>query len=134
MATIGVKALIINQNQEVLLVEHTYMAGWHLPGGGVSPGETPKAAIIREVQEETGIVVKENPILFGIYTHVILGANDYPMLYIVKEFIQVSESKPNAEIKQARWFQINNLPENTTESTRERIKEYLHGLVPNDQW
>ncbi len=134
MATIGVKALIINQNQEVLLVEHTYMTGWHLPGGGVDPGETPKAAIIREVHEEAGIIVKETPVLFGIYTHRILGANDYPMLYIIKEFIQSNETKLSREIKQARWFEVNRLPDNTTESTRERIKEYLHGLSPNDTW
>ncbi len=134
MATIGVKALIINQKQEVLLVEHTYMSGWHLPGGGVDQGESPKAAIIREVKEETGIIVKEEPSLFAIYSHKILGANDYPMVYIIKEFAIQQDAKLSQEIKHARWFEVNSLPPETTESTRQRIQEYLQGLPPADIW
>jgi ADP-ribose pyrophosphatase YjhB (NUDIX family) len=132
-ATVGVKALIINQNQEVLLVEHTYMSGWHLPGGGVEPGETPKAAIIREVKEETGLLVKDNPALFAIYAHQIMGASDYPMLYIIKDFAHIP-GKLSGEIKQARWFGIHSLPAETTESTRQRISEYLHNLPPAEHW
>lgn len=133
-ATIGVKAMIINQQQEVLLVKHTYMPGWHLPGGGVEPGETPKTAIIREVKEETGILVKDKPHLFAIYTHQIMGASDYPMLYIIKAFTELPNAKLSGEIAKAQWFHVNNLPEDTTESTQLRIKEYLSGLAPADHW
>ncbi len=33
--TLGVRGAVMNDAGEVLLVEHTYMHGWHLPGGGV---------------------------------------------------------------------------------------------------
>ncbi|MBS0289971.1 MAG: NUDIX domain-containing protein [Proteobacteria bacterium] len=134
MTTIGVKGLIINQQQQVLLVEHTYMPGWHLPGGGVKAGETPKAAVIREIEEETGLIVDENPILFAIYAHQVLGANDYPMLFIIKTFTLPTKAKPCAEIKEARWFDLNNLPSNTTASTIRRIQEVLQGLPPSEVW
>lgn len=43
-----------------LLSERTGAAGrWNLPGGGLDPGETPAAGVVREVAEETGQVVDE---------------------------------------------------------------------------
>jgi mutator protein MutT len=134
MCTIGVKALIINDQQQVLLVQHTYMAGWHLPGGGVEPGETPKAAVIREMKEEAGIVAKEQPQLFAIYTHRIRGACDFPTLYIIKNFDILSNPKPCSEIKAVQWFAVQALPEGTTESTKTRIQEYVQGLPPAEHW
>ena len=133
-STIGVKALIINTNKEVMLVEHTYMSGWHLPGGGVNPRETPRAAIVREVREETGIIVHEEPKLFAVYSHLIMGASDYPLLYVIRDFSLPLQAKLCAEIKQARWFAMDDLPCDTTESTRIRIQEVLNALPPADRW
>jgi len=45
----------------VLLVRHTYSEGWYFPGGGVKNQETPKAAVIRELKEETGVEVIGEP-------------------------------------------------------------------------
>lgn len=133
-ATLGVKALVINDKQEVLLVEHTYTDGWHLPGGGVHPGETPYEAMCRELKEETGLIVLESAPLFAIYTHEINGATDYPVLYIVNSFEIIPKIAPCAEIKQMGWFGLGSLPENTKPHTRQRVKEALQGLVPSPYW
>ena len=53
--TLGVRVLVKNNKDEVLLVRHTYVPGWHLPGGGVDRGEDVETAAGREVFEETGI-------------------------------------------------------------------------------
>ena len=38
--TLGVRALVIDEQRQILLVQHSHVRGWHLPGGGVEPGET----------------------------------------------------------------------------------------------
>ena len=53
--TLGVRVLLQNHKGEILLVKHTYVPGWHLPGGGVDHGEDVETAARREVFEETGI-------------------------------------------------------------------------------
>jgi len=132
-ATLGVKALIIDGSGRVLLVEHTYVEGWHLPGGGVATGESPKTAVIREIMEETGLIVVGEPELFGVYAHKTYGASDYPLLYVVRQF-NIQPKLPCHEIKQIAWFALDQLPEAITESTGKRLKEVMQGLSPASDW
>jgi len=37
------------------MVRHSYMPGWHFPGGGLRRGETPEEGILRELREEIGL-------------------------------------------------------------------------------
>ena len=37
--TLGVRAVVVDRDDRVFLVKHSYVAGWHLPGGGVETGE-----------------------------------------------------------------------------------------------
>src|SRR3990167_9683755 len=54
----GARVILID-DRRVLLVSHWYAPWtWTLPGGGVNKNETPEAAAIREVKEETGFDVK----------------------------------------------------------------------------
>ncbi|MFI7548025.1 NUDIX domain-containing protein [Actinoplanes sp. NPDC049599] len=57
MATprVAAGALFFDESGRVLLVKPSYKDGWEIPGGYVEPGESPRAACIREVQEELGV-------------------------------------------------------------------------------
>jgi ADP-ribose pyrophosphatase YjhB (NUDIX family) len=62
----GVAAVIFDGDR-VLLQRRDDTGRWGLPGGGVEPGESVRQAIIREVREETGLVVEPTR-LIGVYS------------------------------------------------------------------
>lgn len=43
-------------------MQYSQKKGFKIPGGGLEPGESPRDAMIREVREETGLLVKEETI------------------------------------------------------------------------
>jgi 8-oxo-dGTP diphosphatase len=63
MATprVAAGALFFDESGFVLIVKPGYKDGWDIPGGYVEPGESPRAACIREVQEELGL----SPVIGG---------------------------------------------------------------------
>jgi hypothetical protein len=65
--TLGVRAVVIDRDEEVLLVSHGYVSGWHFPGGGVEVGETCREALARELKEEASVALKEPPLLHGVF-------------------------------------------------------------------
>jgi 8-oxo-dGTP pyrophosphatase MutT (NUDIX family) len=54
----GVAAIVRDTSQRVLFVHRADDGRWGLPAGAIDPGESPVQAIVREVHEETGLVVR----------------------------------------------------------------------------
>src|ERR1700731_5266961 len=65
--TLGVRAVVLDGEDRVFLVKHSYVSGWHLPGGGVEVGETFGDALRRELMEEGRIEVLGQPALHGLF-------------------------------------------------------------------
>lgn len=131
--TLGARAIVLNSEDQVLLVKHTYQPHWYLPGGGVNKGESTKAAVIRELKEETGLIIPpEEPQLFGVYFSTYLGVNDYPVIYIVKNYTSVAAH--SGEIEKMDWFHYDALPEMISPGTQRRLTEYFTGSLQADRW
>jgi 8-oxo-dGTP pyrophosphatase MutT (NUDIX family) len=65
--TLGVRGLVRDEAGRIFLVKHRYEREWHLPGGGVKPGETLINALVRELKEEGNIELLEPPALHAIF-------------------------------------------------------------------
>lgn len=132
LITLGPRAIIINSSDQVLLVKHSYQSHWYLPGGGIKKGESVKAALLRELREEIGLIAHEDPQLFGIYFHTYLGVNDYPIIFIVKNYSLVSTFSP--EIEKIDWFGYDRLPDVVSPGTKRRLDEYFSNTPQLEKW
>jgi 8-oxo-dGTP pyrophosphatase MutT (NUDIX family) len=132
--TLGVRGLVIDGQGRVFLVKHTYIRGWHLPGGGVEPGETVLDALARELKEEGNIELVETPKQFAIYFHSTVSQRDHVVLFVVERFHQPAPPVPDHEIRAHGFFPRDALPQGTTAATRARIAEVMMGAPVSPRW
>ena len=106
-----VAAALVDSDGRVLIAqrpEGKQLAGlWEFPGGKVEPGETPEIALIRELEEELGIVVKQAclaPFVFASHTyetfHLLMP------LYLIRRWEGEPEAKEHKAIK---WVRPNDM-------------------------
>ena len=132
-ATLGARGMVIDQAGRGVLVKHSYVAGWHLPGGGVETGETMLTALTRELAEEGNIQLTGRPRLHGIYFNGRISRRDHVALYIVREFRQ-EPPRPNREIIAHGFFAPEALPADVSRATRARIAEVFGGATVGELW
>ena len=132
--TLGVRAVVLDAEGRVFLVKHSYVNGWHLPGGGVENGETLRAALARELAEEGRIELAGEPLLFGIYLNDHVSRRDHVAVYVVRNFTQDRLPAPNLEIVDCGFFETGALPTETTEGTRRRISEVTENRPQIQTW
>ncbi len=133
-ATLGVRAIVVDKSNRIVLVRHTYVPGWYLPGGGVERGETMLFSLKRELLEEANVRLTGEPELIGIYLNIKTSRQDHVALYLCRDWEQDAIPKPNMEIAECAIFPLGELPENVTPSTRARLAEVLEGSDKSEYW
>ena len=132
--TLGVRGAVLDPEGRVLLIRHTYVKGWHLPGGGVEWGETALDALTRELAEEANIILDGPPVLRGVTFNRHVSRRDHVLVYEVRAFRQSAPKRPDREIAEAAFFPLDALPEGTTAGTRARLAEIAVGRAPDADW
>jgi ADP-ribose pyrophosphatase YjhB (NUDIX family) len=131
--TLGVRAVVLEPGNRVFLVRHSYVPGWHLPGGGVEAGESLINALARELEEEANIRWRGAPVLHGIFQNTGRLARDHIAVFVVRDF-EAKRWQPSWEIPEAAFFPIDRLPDGTSEGTRRRLAEILNGAPVSATW
>jgi ADP-ribose pyrophosphatase YjhB (NUDIX family) len=126
--------MVIDGTGRIFLVKHSYVGGWHLPGGGVETGETLLEALTRELAEEGNIQIASVPQLYGFYFNRRTSPRDHVALYIVRDFRQDGNPQPNHEIVAHGFFAPDALPDDTSRATRARISEVISGMAISELW
>lgn len=128
--TAGVGLFVFNENNEVLMQLRTDYNLWGFPGGAMELGESYEETAKRELKEETNLEIEDLKmikVLSGKDTY-----REYPngdKLYDITAIFVVLSYKGNLKIndgesKQLGWFNIDNIPENITDHTKNYIEKF----------
>jgi ADP-ribose pyrophosphatase YjhB (NUDIX family) len=131
--TLGVRAACFDETGRIFLVRHTYVPGWHLPGGGVERGETAMEALFKEMREEGNLEAVSAPALFHVYFNARISRRDHVLLYRVS-VRQTADRPADREIAEAGFFDLDALPEGVTQATQLRIAELRGEIAPAHHW
>ena len=131
--TLGVRGIAVDADGRVLLVKHTYLEGWWLPGGGVDRGETLIQAVTREMREETGMTAKSTPRLLSIHSNEKFFPGDHVAIFLIEAF-EMGPRNSQGEIAEIGWFNPDDLPEDTTRATRDRLAEAFGKQSASEDW
>lgn len=111
--TVG--CVLFDARGRVLLMKRSDNGYWALPGGGVEPGESVTEALVREVEEETGLQVR--PVhLIGVYSnpHVMLryadGHTCQPVSLTFRCELEGGTACATEEALAVEWFAPDALP------------------------
>ena len=120
---------VIVEDNKVLLNDHGDTDFWKFCGGRIEEDETSlKKAAIREVKEEMGIDIKIiNPEPFIMYTQKETneGTADVILVHWLAE--RIGEIKPGQDIREWKWLDIADLPENLAPNIVPTLKYF--GLI-----
>lgn len=130
--SLGVRVLVHDAAERVLLVRHTYVAQWHLPGGGVKKWEATQDAAVREAREETGVAVTIER-LMGVYHNRLEFKDDQVVVYVARADGAAALRGDGFEIAEAAWFALKALPD-VSAATRRRLADYAAGGAAFGKW
>jgi 8-oxo-dGTP diphosphatase len=106
---------LIDPDGRVLLAqrpEGKHLAGlWEFPGGKVHPGETPEAALIRELDEELGIDVAASCLApFTFASHAYPEFHLLMPLYVCRKWSGIVTAREGQQLKWVRPAQLGDYP------------------------
>jgi 8-oxo-dGTP diphosphatase len=124
-----VASAIITDNGKVLLVRRRVKEGslsWQFPGGEVEPGESAGQAAVREVREETGLIVAESKSL-GERVHPNTGRK---MIYVACDVVKGNAKVvDDEELDDLAWADQRTISEYVPYGFYGPVQEYLNATL-----
>ena len=125
----GVTAVVRNDHAEVLLVRRVDNGSWGLVSGILEPGEQPAVGVVREVEEETGVVARVEG-LTGVWTQpeVAYPNGDraqYLDLCFLARYVSGQARVNDDESLEVGWFGLDALPDGFADNSRRKLETAL---------
>lgn len=119
-----VRVVLINDAHEVLLVQ-TWLSHqrWALPGGGIEHKESAEEAVVREVKEETGLVIDKADLQYLTTSHNPQIKADLLVYRCRVRHTELPELqlRYKLEIINREWYPIDHLPDDISQYTKNAI-------------
>ena len=131
---IELTVLCLLQDGDKILLQNRVKADWHgyaLPGGHIEPGESIVDAVVREMQEETGLTVTR-PVLAGVKQFPIVGGRYLVFLFRGEEWTGELHSSEEGEVAWVKRSCIPSLP--TVDDFEELIEVFTSPLLNEFQY
>jgi 8-oxo-dGTP pyrophosphatase MutT (NUDIX family) len=132
---VSATAFIRDDAGRVLLQQRSDNGFWNLPGGGLELGESVAEACVREVREETGLIV-EIVRLIGVYSAPEITTMSYPDGRVVQYVTSLFECRViggklevDAESLALDWFDPQKLPKPFSPNHVPRLQDALAGQI-----
>jgi ADP-ribose pyrophosphatase YjhB (NUDIX family) len=132
--TLGAQGVVIDQDDRILLVRHTYRPGWFFPGGGVEWDETLETALARELEEEVDVTLTGPAQLHGVFANFASFPGDHVAVFVVRQWRRRADYHKRGEIAEAGMFERRDLPELTDAGTRVRLAEIFDMAPRHPLW
>jgi len=139
--TLLVAAVIVHDRAEgrVVLIQRGEKAKfgrgmWDLPVGKNEPGEPVTETAVRELYEETGIVVAAESLKVVHLIHAARGV-DAPhgfltVVFVADKWSGEPENREPLKHAQVRWVQVDAVPEEFVRGNGQALRQYLDGVEP----
>lgn len=132
---IDIRALIINEEKKILLVQDSHGKKWSLPGGFSDVGFSLTQNLYKEVEEETGLIVKSCKLLSIADTN-IQNKENLPQHYYKFFFhciVNEGVIRTSYETSKVEYFDIENLPElSLKRNTKNQIIDLYNQCLSDD--
>ena len=131
--TLGIQGVVIDPEGRMLVVRQSYTSGWMFPGGGVERGETPIAALKREMVEETGVQLTGHLVMHGLFSNHANFPGDYVAVYIAKSF-EMGPWRPTLEISDRAFLSADEIAADCSPAVQRRLDELAGTRDVSDVW
>lgn len=127
----AVGAVIPDADGRILLQSKHEEPGWFVPGGAVELGEHPEQALVREIEEETRLIVRPQKIVLAFggpaYRYEYPNGDRVEILGLLYqcEVVGRSDGPLDSETKSLQYFSQDDLPELALPYPREALFTHL---------
>ena len=131
---LGVAVVVRDDKGRILLERRSDCGWWGMPGGRVEPGESVKQAAIREVLEETGLIVRITGFV-GLYSEPAGRIVTFPdnVVHLVDAAVTAEvvsgELTLSCESEELRFFGVHEMPAEIVPPVRRLLADAIDGVL-----